>query len=76
MFLNINNKWTFYFHYHLKCQNITDNEGDIELKTIESSQNTGIACNLSNCDLFMWMDSISHISEYKEEVNRLFSLAP
>ena len=36
----------------MKCQNITDNEGDIELKTIESSQNTGIAFNVSKCHLF------------------------
>ena len=51
-FLNINKKWTVYFHYHLKCQNITDNESDIEFETIESSQNTGIACNVSKCHLF------------------------
>ena len=51
-FLNINKKWTVYFQYHEKCQNITDNEGDIELETTESSQNTGIACNVSKCHLF------------------------
>ena len=61
----MNKKSTVYFHYHLKCQNITDSEGDIELETIESSQNTGIFCNLSKCHIFMWRDSISDIFEYK-----------
>ena len=28
------------FHYHQKCQDITDNRDDIELDLIESSQNT------------------------------------
>ena len=35
----IKNKMT-YFHYHEKCQDITDNRGDIELDLMESSQNT------------------------------------
>ena len=29
-----------YFHYHLKCQDIADNRGDIELDLSESKQNT------------------------------------
>ena len=28
------------FHYHLKCQDITDNRGDIEIYLIDSSQNS------------------------------------
>ena len=51
IFLNINKKYTVYFHYHLKCQNIADNEGDIELGSMESSQNTEIACILSKSRL-------------------------
>ena len=35
----IKNKMT-YFHYHQKCQDITENTGDIELDLIQSSQNT------------------------------------
>ena len=29
-----------YFHLHLKCQDIADNRGDIELDLSESNQNT------------------------------------
>ena len=29
-----------YFHYHQKCQDITDNRGHIALDLMESSQNT------------------------------------
>ena len=29
-----------YFHYHQKCQDITDSTGDIELDLTKSSQNT------------------------------------
>ena len=36
----------------MKCQDITDNEGDIELESTESSQNTVFACNLSKLIVF------------------------
>ena len=29
-----------YFHYHLKCHDITENRGDIEVDLIQSIQNT------------------------------------
>ena len=48
----MNKKYAAYFHYHLKCHNITDNEGDIEIDLMESSQNTEFPCNLSKCHLF------------------------
>ena len=34
------NKNLMYVYYHLKCQDITDNEGDIKLEVMESSRNT------------------------------------
>ena len=46
-FLKVSKKYIVHFHYHLKYQDITDNEGDIELESMESSQNTVYACNLS-----------------------------
>ena len=36
----------------MKCQDITDNEGDIELESMVSSQNTVFACNLSKLMVF------------------------
>ena len=51
-FLNVNKKYIVHFHYHLKCQDITDNEGDIELESMESSQNTVFACNLLKLMVF------------------------
>ena len=40
------NKNLMYVYYHLKCQDITDNEGDIKLEVMESSQNTVISYNV------------------------------
>ena len=34
-----------YFHLHNKCQDITDNRGDIELDLSESKQNTVLTNN-------------------------------
>ena len=39
-YLDVIMKKMIYFHYHQKCQDITDNRGDIELDLIQSSQNT------------------------------------
>ena len=36
--LDVFKKKMIYFHYHQKCQDITDNAGDIELDLIQSSQ--------------------------------------
>ena len=38
-YLDLIKKKLIYFHHHQKCQDITDNRGDIELDLIESSQN-------------------------------------
>ena len=38
--LDVIKKVMIYFHYHQKCQDITDNRGDIEVDLMESSQNT------------------------------------
>ena len=51
-FLNVNKRLIVHFHYHLKCLDITDNEGDIELESMESRQNTVFACNLSKLSVF------------------------
>ena len=39
-YLDVIKKKMVYFHYHKKCQDITDNRGDIELDSIQTSQNT------------------------------------
>ena len=39
-YLDLIKKTMIYFHYHQKCQDITDNRGDIECDSIQSSQNT------------------------------------
>ena len=39
-YLDVIKKQMFYFHYHQKCQDITDSTGDIELDFTKSSQNT------------------------------------
>ena len=39
-YLDVIKKKMIYFHYHQKCQDITDNRCDIELDLIQSSQNT------------------------------------
>ena len=39
-YLDVIKKQMFYFHYHLKYQDITDSTGDIELDFTKSSQNT------------------------------------
>ena len=39
-YLDVIKKTMIYFHYLQKCQDITDNRGDIELDLIQSSQNT------------------------------------
>ena len=44
--LDVINKNLMYVYYHLKCQDITDNEGDIKLELMESSQYTVISYNL------------------------------
>ena len=51
-FLNVNKRLIVHFLYHLKCQDITDNERDIELESMESSQNTALACNVSKLSVF------------------------
>ena len=38
--LDVINKNFMYVYYHLKCQDITDNEGDIKIEVMESSRNT------------------------------------
>ena len=40
------NKNLMYVYYHLKCQDITDKEGDIKLEVMESSRNTVFSYNL------------------------------
>ena len=44
--LDVINKNLMYLYYHLKCQDITDNEGDIKLEVMESSRNTVFSYNL------------------------------
>ena len=44
-YLDVIKKTIIYFHYHQKCQDITNNRGDIELDSIQSSKNTVITCN-------------------------------
>ena len=39
-YLDVVKKKMLKFHYHLKCQVITDNRGDIEVYLMISSQNT------------------------------------
>ena len=51
-FLNVNKRLIVHFHYHLKCQDITDNEGDIELESMESSQKTFFPCNVLKLRVF------------------------
>ena len=43
--LDVVKKTMIQFHYHQKCQDITDNRGDIELDLIQSSQNTVFTLN-------------------------------
>ena len=45
--LDVINKNLMYVYYHMKCQDITDNEGDIKLEVIESSRNTVFSYNLA-----------------------------
>ena len=40
IYLDVIKEKMIYIHYHQKCQDITDNKGDIELDIIQSSQNT------------------------------------
>ena len=44
--LDVINKNFMYVYYHLKCQDITDKDGDIKLEVMESSQNIVISYNL------------------------------
>ena len=44
-YLDVIKKTMIYFHYHQKCQDITDNRGDIELDLIQSNENTVFTCN-------------------------------
>ena len=44
--LDVINKNLMYVYYHLKCQDITDNEGDIKFKLMEPSRNTVFSYNL------------------------------
>ena len=39
-YLDVIKKTLICFHYHQKCQDITDNTGDIENDLMQSSQNT------------------------------------
>ena len=39
-YLDVIKKNIIYFHYHQKCQDITDNRGDIELDLNQTSQIT------------------------------------
>ena len=39
-YLDVINKNLMYVYYHMKCQDITDKEGDIKLEAMESSRNT------------------------------------
>ena len=39
IYLDVIKKKMIYIHYHQKCQDITDNRGDIEVDLIASSQN-------------------------------------
>ena len=43
IYLDVIKKIMISFHYHQKCQDITDNRGDIELDLIQSCQNTVFA---------------------------------
>ena len=47
-FLNKIKKLTVHFQYHLKCQDITDKEGDIKLDLMESSQNNEFSFHVIN----------------------------
>ena len=38
-YLDVIKKMMIYFHYHQKSQDITDNRGDIEFDSIQSSHN-------------------------------------
>ena len=38
--LDVIKKEMIYYHYYQKCQDITENTGDIERDLIQSSQNT------------------------------------
>ena len=51
-YLDVIKKKLAYFHYHLKCQNITDTEGDIEIDLMKSNQNTVFTYNLLKCCQF------------------------
>ena len=64
-FLKVNKRLIVHFHYHLKCQDITDNEGDIELESMESSQNTFCPCNVLKLRVLMRVDGISNFFECK-----------
>ena len=39
-YLDVIKKKMIYFHYHRKCQDITDNTDDIDIDLIQSSENT------------------------------------
>ena len=43
------NKNLMYVYYHLKCQDITDKEGDIKLEVMESSRNIVISYYSVKC---------------------------
>ena len=44
-YLDVIKKTMIYYRYDQKCQDITDNKGDIELDLIQSSQNNVFTCN-------------------------------
>ena len=44
--LDLINKNLMYVYYHLKCQDITEKEGDIKLGVMESSRNIVISYNI------------------------------
>ena len=46
-YLDVIKKKIIYFHYHHKCQDITDNRGNIDIKfdLIQSSQKTVFTSN-------------------------------
>ena len=48
-FLNLMKYCLEHFHYHLNCQDISDNRGDNELCLVKSSQNTVNASYLFKC---------------------------
>ena len=47
-YLDVVKKKMVWFQYHLKCQDITDNRGDIEVYLMISSQNTVFIDNYVN----------------------------